>query len=452
MRLRYRQYLLSALLLSVLCFCQAFAQEASPPFNKLLNEVRRMVDADKQTNRLREQEFLQRRDRQHKLLKEAKEKLQALQARSVAWEEQFDQNEAQISKLKSIYRQRVGDFDELSGLMGQFVTGLHAQLTNSMVSVHIPNWRNRVDALQKKQELPHVDDIENLWRLFLEYIAVQGQSVRFQSQVLEPNGSVALHEVVSIGPFTAIADGKFLEYLPEVEQFTQLARQPDSRYLSSAAKYVSANESFVAAPLDPSRGVLLSLLIGTPTLEERLRQGGWVGYLILLIGGVGLFVGAWRIVALKKLNRGIQRQMHQLEQTGNNPLARLFAVYRQNKQATIQTLELKLDDAVIKELPDLERGLSLLKVFAVIAPLLGLLGTVTGMLETFQAITLFGTGDPKLMAGGISHALVTTAMGLMVAIPILLLHTYVLSQSRTIREILQEQSVGLMATHVEKQT
>lgn len=433
-----------------LCMNMVSAQESSPALNELLEEVQRMVDKDRRNNRVREQEFMQHRERQHELLQEAKDKLQAQQEQSTAWEKQFDDNEVEITKLEQIYQQRAGDFTELSGLMGQFATALRTQLSDSMINMHLPDWQQRMDVLQKKHGLPDTADIEGLWKLFLEAIVLQGQTLRFQSPVLQPDGSTVSREVVSIGPFTAISDGGFLAYLPEVGQFTQLPRQPDARYLAAASEYVKADTGFVAAPLDPSRGVLLSLLIGVPTLEERLRQGGWIGYLILLIGSIGLLVGIWRIFTLKLLNYKIQRQMRHIERPARNPLARLFAVYQQNKHATLQALELKLDDAIIKELPGLERGLNLLKVFAVIAPLLGLLGTVTGMLETFQAITLFGTGDPKLMAGGISHALVTTAMGLMVAVPILLLHTYVLSKSRDIRDILQEQGIGLLVARADR--
>jgi len=94
--------------------------------------------------------------------------------------------------------------------------------------------------------------------------------------------------------------------------------------------------------------------------------------------------------------------------------------------------------------------LMFLKIIAVVAPLLGLLGTVTGMIITFQAITLFGTGDPKLMAGGISTALVTTVQGLCVAIPTVLLHTLVASRARRLNQILEEQAAGMVAVQSER--
>lgn len=134
---------------------------------------------------------------------------------------------------------------------------------------------------------------------------------------------------------------------------------------------------------------------------------------------------------------------------GDSPLGRVWAVYQSSKSINVETLELKLDNAILKEMPELEKGLPLLKLLSSVAPLLGLLGTVTGMILTFQAITLFGTGDPKLMAGGISQALVTTVLGLVVAIPILLLHAIASTRSKEIVQILEEQAAGLIAAHAE---
>ena len=121
----------------------------------------------------------------------------------------------------------------------------------------------------------------------------------------------------------------------------------------------------------------------------------------------------------------------------------------ENPSANAETLELKLNEAVLKETPALENSLTLLKIIAAVAPLLGLLGTVTGMILTFQAITIFGAGDPKAMAGGISSALVTTVLGLCVAIPTLLLHTVVNGRSKKIMHILEEQSAGMIAKQEE---
>ena len=195
----------------------------------------------------------------------------------------------------------------------------------------------------------------------------------------------------------------------------------------------------------------MNLFLQMPTLLERVNQGGLVGYIIVVLGFLGVALAIERIVSLSRMAKMVRKQLSAgTAVSGDSPLSRVWQSYEANKSVDVETLELKLDDAILKEMPALERGLSLLKLLSGVAPLLGLLGTVTGMILTFQAITLFGTGDPKLMAGGISQALVTTVLGLVVAIPILLLHAVASTRSREIVQVLEEQAAGLIAAHAEK--
>lgn len=111
-----------------------------------------------------------------------------------------------------------------------------------------------------------------------------------------------------------------------------------------------------------------------------------------------------------------------------------------------------MDEAILRETPTIDRGINLIKMFAAIAPLMGLLGTVIGMILTFQTIMLFGTGDPKIMAGNISLALVTTALGLIAALPLILVHSIVAGKSKAVLHKLDEQSAGLIAAIAEKES
>ncbi len=226
-----------------------------------------------------------------------------------------------------------------------------------------------------------------------------------------------------------------------------LARQPARRFSSLADGLFSATSGVVPMALDPSRGNILGLLIQAPSLMERIQQGGLVGYVILLLGSLGGLVSIERLITLARASRGIQAQLGSAVPKGDNALGRILQVYESNSTVDSETLGLKLDEAILREAPILEKWQGWIKVLAAVAPLLGLLGTVVGMIRTFQAITLFGTGDPKLMAGGISQALVTTVLGLTVAIPLVLLHSLVSGRSRTLVEILEEQSAGIIARH-----
>ena len=173
--------------------------------------------------------------------------------------------------------------------------------------------------------------------------------------------------------------------------------------------------------------------------------------LTIFLAAIGFLLVIERMITLTLIGRKVRAQIKSNTVSSNNPLGRVLMVYEENKSVDVETLELKLDEAILKELPALERFLSTLKLIAAVAPLLGLLGTVTGMIETFQSIVLFGTGDPKMMASGIAEALVTTMEGLWVAIPTVLLHSFVASRSGSVVQVLEEQAAGIVALHAEQE-
>ena len=269
--------------------------------------------------------------------------------------------------------------------------------------------------------------------------------MQFESTVLSPDGSENKASVTRAGPFTSVSNGKFLNHISQTNQLAELPRQPGSPYLDVAEEFETVQSGYAPMVIDPSRGAILRLLVQTPALSERNRQGKLIGYIILALGFVGLLLVIERLVKLTLEEKKIQKQATAETADKNNPLGRILAVYSNNKSSDLETMERMIDEAILKETPGLERGLPIIKILSVIAPLLGLLGTVTGMIETFQAITLFGTGDPKLMAGGISQALVTTVLGLVVAIPLILLHSIANNKSKRCINILEEQSAGMIA-------
>ncbi len=278
-----------------------------------------------------------------------------------------------------------------------------------------------------------------------------GKVVRFNTNIITANGEDVQRPVVRVGVFNAISGGKYLNYNPDTGRLSELARQPQGRYLEKVEKLENLKSGYTAFGLDPSRGQLLSLLVKAPSLEERLDQGGIVGYIVLALGAIALLFAAYRLIWLTIVGAKIRAQVKRPDQPGNNPLGRVLKVYAENKDDNVEALELRLGEAVMKEVPKFQSGLMFMKIIAVIAPLMGLLGTVTGMIITFQQITLFGTGDPQMMAGGISQALMTTVEGLVVAIPTVFLHTLMTSRAKVLTQILEEQAVGMVAEQAEKQ-
>jgi biopolymer transport protein ExbB len=241
--------------------------------------------------------------------------------------------------------------------------------------------------------------------------------------------------------------------MPENRNLVELARQPVERLRDLMEEFETSEAGALkTAVVDPTRGAIMALLVQTPNLQERIKQGGWIGYIILILGAIGLLIALIRFVTLMRMERGVSKQQKTQELNMKNPLGRILSVYSDKIAQDVETLSLKLDEAILRETPSIERGLITLAILAAVAPMLGLLGTVSGMIETFQSITLFGTGDPKLMSGGISQALVTTELGLAVAIPILLIHSALSSKSNRLIQILDEESAAIVARNAETKT
>ena len=398
----------------------------------------------------REEKFLSTRNRQRDLLEEAKIRLNQEEERSVRLQQEFEDNEKILEDIGETLRIRIGNFGELFGVVRQVAGEAIATVKNSLVSIQYPGREDSLVALAEIRNLPSIDQMKGLIVTMLEEMTKSGNVERFNSQVILPGGSISDAEVVRVGVFNAITENFFLKFIPETQSLQVLARQPARRFRSLADDLFDLEEGYTAMAVDPSRGQILGLLIQAPGIGERINQGGLPGYIIIFIGLLGLTLSGWRLKLLKDEGDAINRQLKSDLASDDNALGRILSVFNQNQDIDPESLELKIDEAILREVPKLEKFHSIIKVFAAVAPLLGLLGTVVGMIVTFQALTLFGTGDPKLMAGGISQALVTTMLGLIVAIPLVFLHSVLTSWSGSLIEIIEEQSAGLIARNAGK--
>ncbi|MCZ6781849.1 MAG: MotA/TolQ/ExbB proton channel family protein [Proteobacteria bacterium] len=415
----------------------------------LLRQVRRGWNAERAENQRREAEFREARDQQKRLLEQALARLRAEEDRSEQLEAAFNQNEQELAELGETLRERLGTLGELFGVVRQVAGDTRGHIEASLVSAQYPGRAPFLEELGRSKSLPSIESLEQLWYTLLQEMTEAGKVVRFPATVLSPDGAETQRDVIRAGVFNAVADGKYLVWLSDVQKLSELKRQPAARYRSSVADFESASSGMAVLAVDPSRGSLLRLIVDTPDARERVAQGGLVGYAIIVLGVVTGLLAVTRWVAVLLAGRKVAAQQKSDRPDPGNPLGRVLAVYDENRSLDPETLGLKLDQAILHESGRLERFLWAIRVASVVSPLMGLLGTVTGMIETFQAITLYGTGDPKLMAGGISEALVTTMLGLIVAIPLVLLHAAVQSSCRRISETLEEQSAGLVAARAE---
>ncbi len=440
-----------ALASAALLTAPAVAQDApASSLSELLQRIRQDNRDQSAEARAREQEFQAKRNEQAAILQRAKDELAALEAEGVALAAQFDANDVRINELNEELLAKQGAFGELFGVARQAASDLRATLNASNISAQLDDRTGALTRVAESSRLPTRRDLDEIWKGHLEEMVAQREVVTFTTRVanFSNDGTSADAEVTRIGAFTLFArDGgkaRFVEF--EDGTVKVLNRQPADRIVAAATKVMRADPGeLVAGPLDPSRGELLGLVVDTPTLRERIDQGGTVGYVIILLAVIGVAFGVLRLVSLTGKANAVRGQARRLDRPGNNELGRILKVADEAKGDDIETLELKLDDAIIRESNGLDFGMNFLKLAAAIAPLLGLLGTVTGMIITFQQITLFGTGDPKIMAGGISQALITTVLGLVAAIPLLLIHSFCSSASRGVQQVLEEQAAGIVA-------
>ena len=424
---------------------------AATPMDALLQSVKEGKAQSDTQNRLREEKFLKEVHNQASMLEAVKRELAAENRTMESLKKTIDEKEKVIAKLQETLHIRSSNLGEMFGVVRQVSGDQIAVAKSSLVFAQYPDADAILLKLGKAKELPNVDDLRALWFSLQQHMARSGEVVAFDAPVILPDGSTTQSRVIRIGEFTAVSGDNFLEYGYDDRAFIQFPRQPDGEYRDLAESFAESRDALAPMAVDPTRGAMLGMMMERPTLGERIEQGGLVGYVIIVLGIVGILFALYRLVYLAKVEQGVKRQLENLASpTADNALGRVMMAYGENCHRSSEDLEICLDESILKEVPSLTFGHVLIKLFAAIAPLLGLLGTVTGMIATFQAITLFGTGDPKLMAGGISQALVTTVLGLVAAIPLLLLHTTLSSKAKALVQILSEQSAGLMASQVRK--
>ena len=432
----------------------ASAQDDARSMGELLKLIEQGQSRDSREARQREATFAQNKNQQQATLNKARAERTRQENTSSKLEQNFEENQQGIITARAALDERLGALKELFGVLQTVAGDAQGRFNASLTDIQYPDRDKFLFALGDKMagasSLASIEDIEELWRMLQQEVYESGRVVRFNHLVTKADGQQGETEVIRVGTFNLVSDNGYLEYNPGEGSISELVRQPGSRYLGTTDEMMSADGGAVEFGLDVTRGGILGLLVESPTLKDRIEQGGIVGYCIIALGIIGLLIAVARFFALSSDSRKVTAQLKRDTASTDNPLGRVLAAYESNTAADTETMELKLSEAALKEMPALTKGLLFIKVVAAVAPLMGLLGTVTGMIKTFQVITLYGAGDPKMMAGGISQALMTTVLGLVVAIPMVLLHTVVSGQSRKIVNILQSQSAGLVAQHSER--
>ncbi|RZO28235.1 MAG: MotA/TolQ/ExbB proton channel family protein [SAR86 cluster bacterium] len=424
----------------------------------LLQLVKEGKTKEQSENADREAKFMANKNEQAALLAAEKRELARQERIADQLEAEYKKNEEILRVKEEAYQKELGSLVELFGHLqssaGEAAVQFSGSLTGPQYGLERVDFLNELTSkMSETTELPTIREIEGLWYELQREMVASGKVVSFDTTVIDVDGESSTCNVTRVGLFNAVCDGKYLEYVAATGQYAFLPRQPAGRFTKTAKSVGDADAGeqvrFGIDPTGPTGGSLLANLIQTPSLAERAAQGREVGYAIIFVGLIGIGLAFWKLWSLYVLGRAVRAQAGSKTLDIRNPLGRVLKIGEENFKKDIDTLELKLAEAIMAERPSIERGIGAVRIISVVAPLAGLLGTVTGMIVTFQMITLYGTGDPKLMAGGISQALVTTVLGLLVAIPTTLLHSFTASSAKGIISVLEEQSTGILAERAE---
>jgi biopolymer transport protein ExbB len=420
-----------------------------------LDDLLKQVKADRvseaKLDKKREAEFLADRSDKQALLNKAKNELANQQARGKRLSKEYAANDITINQKAVELDNATGTLGEMFGVSRAAAANAYGSIATSIVSAEFANRGEALNRIANSKEIPGISDLEELWFALQTEMTESGKISQFSVDVTNLDGTKSTETITRIGTFNLVSANGYLTYNDEVGQVQPLPKQPAGHITDVVIDFFGNNSGYSAVYVDPSRGGILSLETRKKTLEEFFHEGKEVGYAITVLLIIGLLIALERMIVLGGMSSKIKAQEKNLDKPNeNNPLGRLLKVFYDNQSADAETLELKLDEAILRETPKVDRGVNLIKMFAAIAPLMGLLGTVIGMIMTFQTITLFGTGDPKIMAGNISLALVTTALGLICALPLILIHSIVAGKSKSVLQKLDEQSAGLIAAIAEK--
>jgi biopolymer transport protein ExbB len=423
--------------------------------DELLEETRSARVHEQQANEEREKKFLAERNKQSTLMTDARSTLAAERSRGAALQAAYDGNEKKLTEMQAQVEQKAGNLGEMFGVVRQVANDFSSVVHNSIISAQFPDREEFVAKLSQAKALPSMTDLERFWFELQREMTESGHVSRFKAKVITPEGAPLETTVVRVGPFNASTNGKYLQYLPAQKQLAIMPRQPTSEFLSAAKRLEETNEGYASTAIDPTRGVLLSIYAQRPNLMERINRGEAVGYIIIVVGLVGAALAVYQLFYLATVRGRVRNQLKFPDAPGeDNPLGRVLATFkgeaeRLDSEQEAEIVELRISEAVLKEVPQLERFQSFLRLAVAAGPLLGLIGTVTGMIITFQSITESGSSDPKLMANGISQAMIATLLGLGIAVPLLFANAWLSSLSKGIVQILDEQSTGLLAERLE---
>jgi biopolymer transport protein ExbB len=282
----------------------------------------------------------------------------------------------------------------------------------------------------------------------------------FEGKALAPSGDIETGTFAAYGPSVYFASGSSElagVAITKLNAAEAAIANPGNGFTDSIRAFATQGEGTI--PADATLGKALKIVEGDDSIGEHLAKGGSVGYVIIALGLVCLLVGFLKVQEITQFKaarpeevlaviRSIESKDPEAAKNAATAIGGAGSELLQTGLEHIDekrgTLEEILYEKILAVRPKLERFLPFMALTAAAAPLLGLLGTVTGMIKTFNLITIFGTGDAKSLSSGISEALVTTELGLIVAIPSLILHGLLARMARQKIGDMEQAAVGFI--------
>lgn len=407
----------------------------------------------------REARFKTKLDESKQRLAEAEALLARREAEGRRLEAAFESNRVELDDKAQLLKDKIGALKELFGVFQQNASDLIGTFTTSPTSIQYPDrdlWlEGFANRMRDASEVSSADDIKVLWFEMQREITATSRIERLRAPVTDTAGNTAERDIVRVGGFNLISDDPapmYLQWRAGPQRIEEMQRPAEAPARASVANYLDNDQGLAALAVDPTGGSLLELLALKPDTEERIEQGGLVGKMIIALGALALVIAMIKLIDIVIINARVHLQQRKPQQpSAGNPLGRILGVAQKNQHVDSETLALRLHEQLEREGTRVNFMTVFIALIAAVAPLMGLLGTVVGMINTFQAITLYGTGDPQTMAGGISQALITTVLGLIVAVPAVLLHGLVAARGKAVVEVLKQQCVLLTGDQTERE-
>ena len=451
------------LLIAVLCMSVL----AAPAFAQDVREAVKKAEADKAAAEAKAKEV------EEKILGD-KAALEKQVTELEAHEKQLENDIASLRKekvakqtqhdaLNDKWSTKESDFHELSGNVRMAARDVEAMLQASPRSALDDTPLKKISPLLDTGHFPDINDIGGMTTVLFDEMKRSSQVALQKGTYVGRDGKDHQGDILLLGRFTALyRDGHevgFLNYTTDAKRLGALSVLPQGSMARAMRNYFAGKGEVV--PIDIAGGESLSQLTHHRSILEEFKLGGNIMYPILIVALTVIFFTLYKTIYLKRVHGDTDKIMGAVnDMVGKGDWAgvdQIMAAHKNDRWPVVnvlrdgiaarredrETLENVLQESILREIPRLEKGLSIMAALGAISPLLGLLGTVTGMIRTFNVITVYGTGDPKLMSGGISEALIATKWGLCIAVPTMLLHVFLSRRANAVVSDMEEKAVGL---------